>query len=232
MAAELRAQDAVDRRRAPRRPPPDADRCAATAAGPDATADAAPRAGAGGVERRRASEPRLRSPRVDDRPPRWVRAVVWLYSPDHERQTHRPPRRPAPAPQGRDRGQLRQVPPRAARRPDRLDAPRPRRRARGAAAGRGGARLRHRGRGHAPRARQPARSSARAATTATSRAACRSRATSPTSRAARRSGSSPRTASARRSRSPAPGSSAGRSSTSWTTSTASSTSTTSTRWTS
>ena len=72
----------------------------------------------------------------------------------------------------------------------------------------------------------------RPATTATSRAACRSRATSPTSRASEKVWVVAQNRQARRSRSPAPGSSAARSSTSWTTSTASCTSTTSTRWTS
>ena len=141
----------------------------------------------------------------DDRPARRGPGGRLAILADHERQTHRPARRPAPPPQGRDRGQLRQVPPRAPRRPHGLHAPRPGRRPRRPAAGRGGARLRDRGRGHTSTSSSTRRSSARAATTATSRAASRSRATWPTSRAARRSGSSPRTASARRSRSPGSG---------------------------
>ena len=98
--------------------------------------------------------------------------------------------------------------------------------------GEGAGGLRRRGRGSAPRARQPEDRPLRRATTATSRAACRSRATPPTSPVARRSGSSPRIDAAGRSRSPARVCSAARSSTSWTISTASCTSTTSTRWTS
>ena len=92
--------------------------------------------------------------------------------------------------------------------------------------------MRHRGREPALRAGEPEDRPLGRATTATSRAACRSRATSPTSPAASGSGSSPRTATARRSRSPGPGCSGVRSSTSSTTSTASCTSTISTRWTS
>ena len=73
---------------------------------------------------------------VPTRPTGRSPAVV-SYTRRHERPTHRHARRPAPPPQGRARGQLRQVPPRAARRPHRHDAPRPRRRPRRPAARRG-----------------------------------------------------------------------------------------------
>ena len=87
---------------------------------------------------------------------------------------------PAAAPQGQAGRRLRQVPPRAPRRPRAHDARRAGRGPRRAPARRGDAGLRHRGRGPPLRAGQPAGSSARPATIATSRAACRSRATSPT----------------------------------------------------
>src|SRR3970282_2112352 len=78
------------------------------------------------------------------------------YTPGHERPPHRHPRRPAPAPQGPARGQLRQVPPRAARRPDRDDAQRAGRATAPPATGRGAAGVRRRDRGSASRAGQPA----------------------------------------------------------------------------
>ena len=156
------------------------------------------------------TRPAARSSRVETRPtttapPSRDAGGLLRILADHERSTHRPPRRRAAPAQGRDRGQLRQVPPRAPRRPDRLDAPRARRRARGARSWASPcARASSRSRATSTSSSTP-RSCAPPATTATSRAACRSRATSPTSPATRRSGSSPRTASARRSRSPGSG---------------------------
>ena len=125
-AAEVRASMPGAEHEAPAARCPDGDRDRAARRPADRPAEAANAPVAAGAPGPCATRPNVQ---------KWGCGLRRRSSSADERPTDRPPRRPAPAPEGQARRQLRQVPARAARRPRPHDARRARRRPGGAPAG-------------------------------------------------------------------------------------------------